>query len=112
MHRSDIACDGPPNDRHRRRPRWMPVELRPARSPARLVAPVILVTAGLLLLSLGGLLPGGLAPGGSLLGTDAARAATSPAPPPSGPAATPLSQSPTIDSPPAGSFVGRSTTTV
>ncbi|TFB84004.1 hypothetical protein E3O44_16040 [Cryobacterium algoricola] len=90
----------------------MPVALRPARSPARLVAPVILVTAGLLLLSLGGLLPGGLAPGGSLLGTDAARAATSPAPPPSGPAATPLSQSPTIDSPPAGSFVGRSTTTV
>ncbi|TFB95690.1 MULTISPECIES: Ig-like domain-containing protein [unclassified Cryobacterium] len=80
----------------------MPIALRHARSPIRLVAPVFLVTAALLLLSLGGFLPG----------TDAARAATSPAPPPSGPAATPLSPSPTIDSPPAHTFVGRSTTTV
>ena len=102
MHRSRIARAGPPHDRHRRRPRWMPVGLRPARSPARLVAPAVLVTAGLLLLSLGGFLPG----------ADAARAATSPAPSPSGPAATPLSAAPTIDSPPAGAFVGRGATTV
>jgi hypothetical protein len=91
----------------------MPAGLCPARSPARLVAPVFLVTVGLVLVSLSGLLPGDLVPGGSLFGTGAAHAAISPAPPPSGPAPTPLaSPSPTIDTPPSGAFVGRSTTTV
>ncbi|MEB0265666.1 hypothetical protein [Cryobacterium sp. 10I5] len=77
----------------------MLIALRGARSPIRVAVPSLLITAGLLLLSLGGL----------PMGADAAHAAT---PPPSGPAATPLSASPTIDSPPPGTFVGRSTTTV